>query len=171
MEIDALLEKANTILKPWAIDSNAPEATRLDVHIAPENLLPAISALANEKWGYLSTITGLDHPAKPAAENDKAENPALQAESIEVLYHMCSGPTVLTLRLNLDRSKPVVKSVCSIFPSATLVERELMEMFGVTIVDTPNTDRLLLPDDWPDGVFPLRKDFHKESQPGEVENK
>jgi NADH-quinone oxidoreductase subunit D len=33
-------------------------------------------------------------------------------------------------------------------------------MFGVDVVGTPNPDRLFLPDDWPDGVYPLRKDCH-----------
>jgi ech hydrogenase subunit E len=33
-----------------------------------------------------------------------------------------------------------------------------MEMFGVVVEGTPNTNRLFLPDDWPDGVYPLRKD-------------
>jgi Ni,Fe-hydrogenase III component G len=42
---------------------------------------------------------------------------------------------------------------------ATLYERELIEMFGITIEGTPNTDKLLLPDDWPAGVYPLRKEF------------
>jgi Ni,Fe-hydrogenase III component G len=34
-----------------------------------------------------------------------------------------------------------------------------MELFGVEIVGTPDTDRLVLPDDWPHGVYPLRKSF------------
>ena len=171
MEIDAHLEQANTILKPWAVESRAPEVTRLDVQIAAKDLLAAISALFKEKWGYLSTITGLDHPAKPVEEGKEAPSTAQPAESIEVLYHFCSGPTILTLRVSLDRSNPVIKSVCSLYPSATLAERELMEMFGVKIEETPNTDRLLLSDDWPVGVFPLRKDFHKESASGKAEDK
>ncbi len=34
-----------------------------------------------------------------------------------------------------------------------------MDMFGFEFAGTPNTDRLLLSEDWPAGVFPLRKDF------------
>jgi NADH:ubiquinone oxidoreductase subunit C len=170
MEIDTQLEKASTILKPWIIDTHVPEAMRLDVQIAAKDLLAAISALFQAKWGYLSTITGLDHPAKPVAVGEKVESAAPQPENIEVLYHFCSGPVILTLRVPLDRNKPVVKSVCSIYPSATLAERELMEMFGVTVDETPNTDRLLLPDDWPTGAFPLRKDFHDKNLPAPLED-
>jgi len=35
-------------------------------------------------------------------------------------------------------------------------------MFGITIPGLPNPDRLLLPDEWPDAVFPLRKDFDQQ---------
>jgi Ni,Fe-hydrogenase III component G len=32
-------------------------------------------------------------------------------------------------------------------------------MFGITVVDLPNPDKLYLPEDWPDHEFPLRKDW------------
>jgi Ni,Fe-hydrogenase III component G len=54
---------------------------------------------------------------------------------------------------------PRLPSICPLIPSATLYERELIEMFGFVIEDTPDPARLLLPDDWPDGVYPLRKAF------------
>jgi Ni,Fe-hydrogenase III component G len=46
-------------------------------------------------------------------------------------------------------------------PTATLYERELQEMFGFVIEETPVPDRLVLPDDWPAGVYPLRKSFSR----------
>jgi formate hydrogenlyase subunit 5 len=49
--------------------------------------------------------------------------------------------------------------VCSSIPGATFFERELSEMFGITVVGTPNPDRLFLPDQWPTDAPPLRKDF------------
>ena len=32
-------------------------------------------------------------------------------------------------------------------------------MFGVDLLGTPDSDHLLLPDEWPNGVYPLRKSF------------
>jgi Ni,Fe-hydrogenase III component G len=32
-------------------------------------------------------------------------------------------------------------------------------MFGVILEGMPMRDKLLLPDDWPDWVYPLRKSF------------
>jgi Ni,Fe-hydrogenase III component G len=76
-----------------------------------------------------------------------------------VLYHFCQDAAVATLRVPLPREAPVVPSICGLIPSASLFERELMEMFGVVCEGTPDPRRLFLPDDWPDGTYPLRKDF------------
>jgi Ni,Fe-hydrogenase III component G len=34
-----------------------------------------------------------------------------------------------------------------------------MELFGFDLLNTPNTEKLVLPDSWPEGVYPLRKSF------------
>jgi Ni,Fe-hydrogenase III component G len=65
---------------------------------------------------------------------------------------------VLTLRVPTAREAASVPSVCGLIPSASVFERELVEMFGITVVGTPDNSRLFLADDWPDGIYPLRKD-------------
>jgi Ni,Fe-hydrogenase III component G len=44
-----------------------------------------------------------------------------------------------------------------------------MEMFGVVCEGTPDPRRIFLPDDWPQGVYPLRKDYLVPSSPPEGE--
>ena len=51
-------------------------------------------------------------------------------------------------------------SLSEIVASAEVFERELREMFGIEIIGLHEIDHLYLPDDWPDGVYPLRKDFN-----------
>jgi Ni,Fe-hydrogenase III component G len=146
------LEIAENLLAPWAARMNRPEDNRLDVYLERENFKAAAQAVYRSSWGYLAAITGLDLP--PTAEN------GVEPEGhIEVLYHFCRNAAVLTLRIRLPYADPTIETVCDLSPSATLYERELMELFGVEISGTPNTDRLVLPDDWPDGVYPLRKSF------------
>ncbi|MBN2472235.1 MAG: NADH-quinone oxidoreductase subunit C [Anaerolineae bacterium] len=140
-----LLQKGEALLQPWTTESSTPEPGRLDVWIEAANLPLAVQALQDGEWGYLSTLTGLDSGP--------------EAGYMEALYHFCEGAAVLTIRVKLGREAPAVPSVCGIIPSASFFERELMEMLGVIVQDTPNTDHLFLPDDWPDGVYPLRKDF------------
>ena len=43
-------------------------------------------------------------------------------------------------------------------PAAIWYEREVRDMFGLQPVGLPDERRLVLPDDWPDDLYPLRKD-------------
>lgn len=173
MDTNAVLQSAVELIKPWIIEKHTPEVNRLDVTIPTTNLFAVVSALVKAHWGYLSAITGLDHPAPaavpqtPAGESPKPANsiepttgPKVEADGIlEALYHFCQGAAVFTLRVSIPYQNPILPSICGIIPSATLYERELMEMFGIEILGSPNKDRLLLSDDWPQGVFPMRKAF------------
>ncbi|MCB8968822.1 MAG: NADH-quinone oxidoreductase subunit C [Chloroflexota bacterium] len=143
--MDVRLETAVSLTKPWATETAEPAPYRLDVSLERENLLPVISALFAAEWGYLSAITGVDLGTAVGV--------------VEVLYHFCEGPCIVTLRLRVPYDDAQIDSVCSIIPSASFFERELSEMLGITIVGTPNADRLFLPDDWPLGVYPLRKEY------------
>lgn len=142
------IETATTLLSEWAEETRQPEPGRLDVIVPREKLPDAVRALVDARWGYLAAITGLDLGP--------------EAGLFEVLYHFCSEAAVVTLRAPVPRDDAWVPSIYAIVPSVSFYERELMEMFGIAAVGTPNTDRLFLPDDWPDGVYPLRKDFSME---------
>ena len=83
----------------------------------------------------------------------------LDGGAIEVLYHFCEGAAVVTLRVKVPYETTRVPDICGLVPYATLYQRELAEMLGVTIEGAPVTEHLLLPDSWPAGVFPLRKAF------------
>ena len=43
-----------------------------------------------------------------------------------------------------------------------MYEQELIEVLGVAVIGAPERGRLFLADDWPVGVYPLRKDFQPE---------
>lgn len=138
------LEQAQELLVGRVREWHTPEENRLDAQVAPVNLLPAVKVLDDYEWGYLVAITGLDH--------------GTETGEMEVLYHFCRGPAVLTLRITISRQHAAVPSICTVIPYASVFERELAEMFGIEVYGTPDSARLFLPDDWPEGVFPLRKD-------------
>jgi Ni,Fe-hydrogenase III component G len=143
-----LLAMAENMLRPWALEFTYPEPGRLDVLIRADNLKLVVGTIMEERWGYLAAITGLDLP--PSGESEG---------QVEGLYQFCEGAAVLTVRARVPYSAAVMDSICDLIPSATLYEREFIEMLGVTLRGTPSTDRLLLADDWPDGIYPLRKSF------------
>ncbi len=154
MEIEKFAKEAEKLLTPLGLELSRPADYRVEAVVTNDTRVPAAKALVDGKWGYLSAITGLDKPA-PAPQEGEAPG----ENFMEVLYQFCEGPVITTLRLTVPYSKPVIPTVCGIIPSATLYEREIIEMFGITIEGTPNTDKLLLPDDWPANVYPLRKEF------------
>lgn len=156
MQTETALKNAQDLLEKLATEIKQPEENRLDFYLPAEKLLEAVQILINAHWGYLSFVTGLDHPVPAPAEE---QPPVEQDGSIEVLYHFAGGAAVTTLRVSVPYGRPEIPSVCDLIPSASLYERELMEMLGVVVVGTPNPQRLLLPDEWPEGVYPLRKSF------------
>lgn len=159
MDNTQIIDKAEQLLKPLAGGiTRHDEKGMVDVSLDGGKLLQAVETLENAHWGYLAAITGLDHPAPKPAEGE-GQAAATVDGNVEAVYHFCSGAVVANLRVNVPYSNPKVPSVCGIIPSATLYERELMELFGVECVGTPTADHLVLPEDWPDGVYPLRKAF------------
>lgn len=154
MDTQEILTLANEIAKSWdwVTETKQPEPNRLDVTLrSPTDLLPIVAALRVKRLGYLAAITGLDLGAEPA--------------ELEVLYHFCVGAAVITLRLRLPREGAVVDTLSDIIPSAESFERELSEMFGVSVTGLRTPEHLYLPDDWPTATYPLRKDFDPETLP------
>lgn len=125
------------------VGQDRPDA--LDVAVSSDHFLDAVRALVEGGWGYLASVVGIDLGP--------------EASQFEVLYLFCEGAAVLALTVRLSREEAVIPSICGLIPSASFFERELSEMFGITVAGTPNPDRLFLPDEWPDEVYPLRKDF------------
>jgi Ni,Fe-hydrogenase III component G len=133
-----------------ATTDHRPISTQLSIEVPVQHLLNVIKTIYEAGLGYLIAITGLD----PGEENG----------DLWVLYHMAERANVITLKVILDHENPVVPSITSILPAAGIFEQELVEMLGVVIVDPVSklpayNSHLFLPDDWPDGIYPLRKVF------------
>ncbi len=138
------LHQAMGLLEPRALKIVESAAHRADAYLDTGRLLPAVKSLHEARWGFLTAITGLDD---------------LKANEFEVLYHFVNGTANVNLRVRIPRDSAAIPSVCGVIPAATFFERELGEMFGIEVMNTPNPDRLFLPDEWPTDAPPLRKDF------------
>jgi len=149
MDTISLLQSAQTLLLPWTERVESPEEERIDVYMPSEKIVEAVQAMVDANGWHLSAITGLDIPQSPTSEG-----------AIEILYQFCQAAAVVTLRIQVPYGLPEAPSICAVIPAATLYEREMIEMFGVILDGTPVRARLLLSDDWPDWVYPLRKSFH-----------
>ena len=83
--------------------------------------------------------------------------------SFEVMHHFSldrEGGAMITIRSILDREKPSMPSIAGMIKAASWIEREMSELMGIEFVGHPDMRRLLLTSEhWPDGVYPLRKDW------------
>lgn len=80
---------------------------------------------------------------------------------VEILYHFAldRAHRFLNLRVVLDLEKPSIESIAARIPAAEWVEREMHELLGIEFKHHPDMRHLLLADDWPDGSYPLRRDW------------
>jgi NADH-quinone oxidoreductase subunit C len=126
-----------------ALELTNPDRRRVFLKVAPADLVPAVTLLRDKHdCAYLATISGLDTGA-----------------AFEFLYHFASPVVNINVRTEIPKDHPHLASICAVIPGAVLYERELQEMFGVVVDGIPDRRRLNLPDDWPDGQYPLRKDW------------
>ncbi|MBN1509277.1 MAG: NADH-quinone oxidoreductase subunit C [Sedimentisphaerales bacterium] len=79
----------------------------------------------------------------------------------EVLHHFSddeSGCIVTVKAFVRDRESPELDSITPLIPGAEWTEREMHDLLGIRFRNHPNLERLILADDWPEGVYPLRKE-------------
>ncbi len=81
-------------------------------------------------------------------------------DCFEVLYHYAYdqiGCMVTLKAIIRNRENPSIESIAPFLPGAEWIEREIHDILGIDFKNHPDMRRLILADDWPEGVYPLRK--------------
>ena len=103
-------------------------------------------AVKEMHFSILCTITGLDLGTAYGA-----------------IYHLANEDGVLlNLQTSVSKEKPVFKTVTRYFPAADAYEREMVDLLGVEVEGLAPGNRYPLPDGWPEGNYPLRKEWKAE---------
>lgn len=125
---------------------------RVYIDVSAELAPEVVTYLVRDQKGRLSTLTGVDTPA-----------------GIELLYHVAldTEGVVITIRTLARKPELRIASITPRVPAANWVEREVHEMLGVEFVGHPKMETLLLPDDWPPNVYPLRKQTFESAKENE----
>ena len=82
-------------------------------------------------------------------------------ENLEFIYLLARRDgTMLNLKTFIPKSNPVHRTISiDYFPNADLYERELIDLFGAKIEGMREGSRYPLTDDWPEGQYPMLKDW------------
>jgi Ni,Fe-hydrogenase III large subunit/Ni,Fe-hydrogenase III component G len=79
-------------------------------------------------------------------------------EKLGVYYHLRLTKGYLTVKSEIPKSDPKIASIIDLIPGAAFIELEGSDLLGITYEGNPLTGHFLLPENWPTGVYPLRKD-------------
>ena len=126
--------------------ADLPADDRLCLYVAPDSLAEICYCIFGElKARYVVGIGADDRPN--SGQFLVAHNFAFDAE------HLLGS--VMTY---LPAERPSVASIARRVPAANWSEREFRDLVGIEAVGHPYPKRLILPDGWPEGAHPLRKD-------------
>ena len=117
---------------------------RVYVEIRPDSIVQVASYIFKDLKARFNTASGVD-----------------LRYHMEILYHFLIEDInlLISLRVKIQKPKLEIDSLSPIFEGANWIEREMHEILGINFRGHPDLRRLLLPDDWPDGVYPLRRDY------------
>ncbi|MDR2712830.1 MAG: NADH-quinone oxidoreductase subunit C [Clostridiales bacterium] len=85
-------------------------------------------------------------------------------ETMHVIYLLTDGgANMLCPKLEVEKENPVIRSIYSRFSNCTWHELELVDLLGFVVEGLPEgLPNYPLPDGWPKGSHPLRKDWKVE---------
>jgi len=91
---------------------------------------------------------------------------------VSYIFSFDSERIFLCIQAALDSADPNIDSITPIIAGANWSERETRDLLGIKLKNHPDPRRLVLADDWPEGLYPLRKDFpYDYKPPSEPQNK
>jgi len=143
MNKQELLDKISQI-RDKLIDIEEASNKRIYLSLEPENIVETCRFLFEEVPCRFVIVTGIDSD-----------------DCFEMLYHFAydkTGHFVTAKAFVRDRENPSVESITPFILGAEWIEREIHDILGIEFRNHPNMKRLILADDWPEGVYPMRKD-------------
>jgi len=143
---EKILQDLKENFKEDIIDVFDKSPKRVYIDITPESLIKVGGYVFKKLEARFNIASGVD-----------------LRHHMEILYHFTIEEInlLISLRVKLPKSKPEIDSLVSVFKGADWIEREMHELLGINFKGHPDLRKLLLPEDWPEGVYPLRSDYQE----------
>lgn len=131
---------------------------QLQILIDKSNLKTVADYVFNQLSGRLVTIVGADR------------RPATGQYEVTYVFALNADSLILLIKIEVSPDDLKVDSITPIISGAGWFERELKDLLGIEAVGNPDLRRLILADDWPEDLHPLRSDFPFDYKPPKVPN-
>lgn len=142
---EEILNKIKEALKDKIIEASIPKKGIVNVNVGKESYKEVIKFIVeNFNIPHIQTITGID-----------------MGNEIQIISHLGRSITI-NVRTSIDKEKPEIDTITDIIPGSSFYEREVYDLLGVNFLGHPNLKRVILPENWPKGVYPLRKEYKPE---------
>ena len=155
MRGDKFVEILKTKVKILEVTRQADDQITV---LVDRNDLPAVKTLYYDIGGFISTMIPND---ERQINGCYALYYAISMEGSKMTEaddFAAEDKCFITVKTLIPGSDPTFPSVTPLVPACVWYEREAYDMFGLVAEGLPDKRRLVLSDDWPDGLHPLRKD-------------
>lgn len=134
-----------------------PVPKKLYIEIKPQAIRPVAAYLFRDLGARFNTIVGIDR--RPTHGDFQTTH----------IFSLDNDKIFVLLQSSLDSDHPEIDSLTSLIPGANWAEREIQDLVGIKVHGHVDPRRLALPDDWPEHLHPLRRDFVYNFRPEAVE--
>jgi len=135
------------------IDIDAPQPGRLYVTIDPDSVV--------EVAAHLQDALGCRFVINAGTDRRRQRGKFLIAH----FFAKDEDGIYIALHAEVDEDDPKIPSITPVVPAANWGEREFRDMVGVVPEGHPDPRRLVLADDWPEDLYPLRWDVEHGIKP------
>ncbi|MGD9498629.1 MAG: NADH-quinone oxidoreductase subunit C, partial [Armatimonadota bacterium] len=153
MTADQIVERMGTRIGDGLLESHSRGNNRLYLTIDPGAVVDAADELFNAMGARYVISAGTDQRADHGAF------------LVSHFFSFDADDIYVAVHARVPESVARIDSITPTVPGAGWAERELRDVIGVEPVGHPDPRRLVLADDWPDGVYPLRCDFSTADRP------
>ena len=125
------------------------------VHVARDEYLDSIKALADDGYTMCVDLTGVDYLELAG----RTVPDGVVAERFEVVVNLLDmrQRRRVRVRVQVPADDAVLPTLFDLYPGTEAMEREVFDMFGIEFDGHPDLTRILMPEDWIG--HPLRKDY------------
>ena len=135
--------------------SEIPVPDMLLLHIDRSDSVAFNRYLFHDLSGRFVVAVGTDYRSEPGGY------------LVDYVYSFAEHHLFITLRLSLPAKDLWIEAITGSadIPAANWAEREIQDMLGIPLRNHPDPRRLMLADDWPADLHPLRRDMPLQTYP------